>query len=402
MSNAARVASAWPEETAPILPWVIPFGFKEFLVLSHFDNEYIIQTIYLASNAYAVLRITQMSFQEVRRLAQSFFDRLDVEDHFDLLRRMIRIRRFEEKLSLLFKRGTLPGFVHLYTGEEAIAVGACSAIRKDDRITSTHRGHGHLIAKGASVDKMMAELFGRVDGYCRGKGGSMHIVSFELGIMGTNGIVGGGIPIGTGSAWGDKHLGRDSVTVIFFGDGASNQGVFFESMNLAAIWKLPVIFICENNGYTEWTPTADLTAGRIVDRGTPMGIPGEEVDGNDVIAMREATERAVARARKGEGPTLIEAKSYRRNGHNEGEEVFAGEYRPKEEQKAWEARDPILLYGNRLVASGIMTSEQWEAIDTEEIASVESAVTFAENSPFPDAEEALQHLFAVELNGAQS
>jgi TPP-dependent pyruvate/acetoin dehydrogenase alpha subunit len=333
-------------------------------------------------------------------MAKDFLETIEAEDRLDLLRRMIRIRRFEEKLSWLFKRGTLPGFVHLYTGEEAIAVGACSALRRNDRITSTHRGHGHLIAKGATVDKMMAELFGRVDGYCRGKGGSMHIVSFELGIMGTNGIVGGGIPIGTGSAWGDKHLGRDSVTVIFFGDGASNQGVFFESMNLAAIWKLPVIFVCENNGYTEWTPTEELTAGRIVDRGTPMGIPGEQVDGNDVIAMREATERAIARARSGEGPTLIEAKSYRWNGHNEGEEVFAGEYRPKEEQKSWRDRDPILAYGNRLVAAGMITQEQWDQIDTEEKELVEAAVTFAENSPFPDAEEALEHLFAIDSRKA--
>jgi pyruvate dehydrogenase E1 component alpha subunit len=172
----------------------------------------------------------------------------------DMLRTMIRIRRFEERLAHLFKRGKLPGFVHLYLGEEAVATGICSALRADDRITSTHRGHGHLIAKGARVDRMMAELLGKVDGYCRGKGGSMHIVDFNLGIIGTNGIVGGGIPIGTGSAWGDKQLGRDNVTVTFFGDGASNQGVFFESMNLAAIWKLPVIFCVENNGYTEWTP----------------------------------------------------------------------------------------------------------------------------------------------------
>jgi TPP-dependent pyruvate/acetoin dehydrogenase alpha subunit len=208
---------------------------------------------------------------------------------------MIRIRRFEERLALLFKRGKLPGFVHLYLGEEAVAVGVCSALRDDDRITSTHRGHGHLIAKGASIDRMMAELLGRVDGYCRGKGGSMHIVDFSLGIIGTNGIVGGGIPIGTGAAWGDKQQGRDNVTATFFGDGASNQGVFFEAMNLAAIWALPVIFVCENNQYTEWTSTSKLTAGRIADRGRAMNIPGVQVDGNDVLAVRQATEEAVER-----------------------------------------------------------------------------------------------------------
>ena len=175
----------------------------------------------------------------------------DVGAQLEMLRSMLRIRRFEERLALLFRRGKLPGFVHLYIGEEAVAVGVCSALRTEDRITSTHRGHGHLLAKGARADRMMAELFGRVTGYCRGKGGSMHIADFGVGIIGANGIVGGGIPIATGAAWGDRQLGRDLVTVSFFGDGASNQGVFFESMNLAAIWRLPVVFVCENNGYTE-------------------------------------------------------------------------------------------------------------------------------------------------------
>ncbi len=318
-----------------------------------------------------------------------------IQVRVELLRQMIRIRRFEEKLAQLFKRGQLPGFVHLYMGEEAVAVGVCSALRADDRITSTHRGHGHLIAKGATLDRMMAELFGKVDGYCRGKGGSMHIVSFALGIMGTNGIVGGGIPIGTGSAWGDQHLGRDTVTVVFFGDGASNQGVFFESMNLAAIWKLPVIFVCENNGYTEWTPTEKLTAGRIVDRGTAMGIPGDLVDGNDVLAVRSATERAVQRARAGEGPTLIEARTYRSHGHNEGEEAFAGAYRPQQEQDDWLGRDPIAAFGAALIAADALSQDEWDRIDTEEIAAVEASVVFADQSPLPDPEEALDHLFAT-------
>ncbi|WP_353987373.1 thiamine pyrophosphate-dependent dehydrogenase E1 component subunit alpha [Ruicaihuangia caeni] len=321
------------------------------------------------------------------------------EEARSMLRQMVRIRRFEEKLAVLFKRGRLPGFVHLYLGEEAVAVGVCAALREDDRITSTHRGHGHLIAKGAEVDRMMAELFGRVDGYCRGKGGSMHIVSFELGIMGTNGIVGGGIPIGTGSALGDQHLGRDSVTVVFFGDGASNQGVFFESMNLAAIWKLPVIFVCENNGYTEWTPTEELTAGLIADRGKPMGIPGVQIDGNDVEAVRAAAEEAIDRARRGEGPTVIEARTYRWHGHNEGEEAFAGDYRPAEEQQSWRDRDPISTYVERLVDSGVIARDEYELIDREETDAVDRAVEFAEASPFPDPEEALEHLFATATTG---
>ncbi len=314
------------------------------------------------------------------------------DDQLEMLRLMLRIRRFEEKLAYLFKRGRLPGFVHLYLGEEAVAVGVCSALRPDDRITSTHRGHGHLIAKGASVDRMMAELLGKVDGYCRGKGGSMHIVDFGLGIIGTNGIVGGGIPIGTGSAWGDQHLGRDTVTATFFGDGASNQGVFFESMNLAAVWSLPVVFVCENNGYTEWTPTEKLTAGRIADRGRAMNIPGVQVDGNDVLAVREAMESAVARGRAGEGPTLIEARTYRWHGHNEGEEAFAGDYRPQEEQDLWRAREPIAAFRRHLLAAGF-DEAALDAVDTEETGAVEAALAFAEASPFPDAEEALQGLY---------
>ncbi len=319
---------------------------------------------------------------------------LDRDTQLELLATMLRIRRFEERLAALFKRGKLPGFVHLYLGEEAVATGICSALRPDDRITSTHRGHGHLIAKGASVDRMMAELLGRVDGYCRGKGGSMHIVDFSLGIIGTNGIVGGGIPIGTGAAWGDKQLGRDNVTATFFGDGASNQGVFFEAMNLAAIWKLPVLFVCENNQYTEWTATSKLTAGRIADRSTPFGIPGVQVDGNDVLAVRAAATEAVARGRAGEGPTLIECMTYRWHGHNEGEETFAGDYRPQEEQDEWRGRDPIAGWSRRLVEGGDVTQDEVDRVDAEETARIDAALTFAEASAFPDADEALEHLFA--------
>jgi TPP-dependent pyruvate/acetoin dehydrogenase alpha subunit len=310
-----------------------------------------------------------------------------------MLRLMLRIRRFEERLAKLFKRGKLPGFVHLYIGEEAVAVGACSALKKEDRITSTHRGHGHVIAKGAEVERMMAELLGREDGYCRGKGGSMHTVDFSLGIMGTNGIVGGGIPIAVGSAWGDKQLGRDHVTVSFFGDGASNQGVFFEGMNLAAIWKLPVIFMCENNGYTEWTPTEKLTAGQIADRGRAFGIPSVQVDGNDVVAVHNAVAEAVERGRKGEGPTLIEARTYRWHGHNEGEEAFSGPYRSKDEIDDWKGKDPIAAFSARLVEWGVCTQEEIDAVDAEETERVKESVKFAEASPFPDPEEALMHLF---------
>lgn len=319
----------------------------------------------------------------------------------EMLRLMFRIRRFEEKLARLFKRGKLPGFVHLYIGEEAVAVGACSALKKEDRITSTHRGHGHVIAKGAEVRRMMAELLGKVDGYCRGKGGSMHTVDFGLGVMGTNGIVGGGIPIAVGSAWGDKQLGRDYVTVSFFGDGASNQGVFFESMNLAAIWKLPVIFMCENNGYTEWTATEKLTAGDISDRGRAFGIPSAQVDGNDVLAVNEAVAEAVRLARAGGGPSLIEAKTYRWHGHNEGEEVFSGKYRPEEEMAEWKEKDPIAALGARLTEWGVMDADDVARVDAEETKRVEEALEFAQESPFPDPEEALEHLFYGERPALQ-
>jgi pyruvate dehydrogenase E1 component alpha subunit len=310
-----------------------------------------------------------------------------------MLQKMLRIRRFEEKLAALFKRGKLPGFVHLYIGEEAVAVGACAALDKGDRITSTHRGHGHLIAKGADVSRMMAELLGRRDGYCRGKGGSMHIVDFALGIMGANGIVGGGIPIAVGSAWADKHFGRDSVTVCFFGDGAANQGVFLEGMNLAAIWRLPVVFVCENNQYTEWTPTTKLTAGRIADRGTALGIPSNQVDGNDVLAVHAAAAAAAARARGGEGPSLIEALTYRWHGHNEGEEAFSGQYRPEDEIAQWKTKDPIERFRIQLEEWGVVDRSAFEAFDAGEIARVEDALAFAEASPLPDPEDALRHLF---------
>jgi TPP-dependent pyruvate/acetoin dehydrogenase alpha subunit len=311
----------------------------------------------------------------------------------EMLRLMFRIRRFEEKLARLFKRGKLPGFVHLYIGEEAVAVGACSALKREDRITSTHRGHGHVIAKGAEVRRMMAELLGKVDGYCRGKGGSMHTVDFGLGVMGTNGIVGGGIPIAVGSAWGDKQLGRDYVTVSFFGDGASNQGVFFESMNLAAIWKLPVVFMCENNGYTEWTATEKLTAGDISDRGRAFGIPSVRVDGNDVLAVNGAVGEAVRLARSGGGPSLIEARTYRWHGHNEGEEVFSGKYRPEEEMAEWRERDPIAAFGARLTEWGVLSADDVARVDAEEVQRIEEALEFAQESPFPDPDEALEHLF---------
>jgi TPP-dependent pyruvate/acetoin dehydrogenase alpha subunit len=311
-----------------------------------------------------------------------------------LYERMLRIRVFEEKVQQLFKLGKLPGFVHLYIGQEAVAVGACAALGEDDRITSTHRGHGHLIAKGADVERMMAELFGRRTGYCKGKGGSMHIFDFGLGILGANGIVGGGIPIATGAALADRVLGRANVTVAFFGDGAANQGVLLEALNLSSIWKLPVIYLCENNHYTEWMRTETITAGRIADRAHPFLVPGVEVDGNDVLAVHEAVARAVGRARAGEGPTLIEATTYRHLAHNEGEEAFSGVYRPAEEVAAWKARDPLQSFRAYLQHELGVAGEELDALESRERERIERAVAFAESSPFPEPAEALDDLYA--------
>ena len=319
----------------------------------------------------------------------------DTETLLNLYRRMMRIRVFEEKVQQLHKLGRLPGFVHVYVGEEAVAVGACSVLRDTDHITSTHRGHGHCIAKGADVAPMMAELFGRVDGYCRGKGGSMHIIDTSLGILGANGIVGGGIPMATGSALADAVLGRDGVTICFFGDGAANQGVLLEALNLAAIWKLPIIFLCESNQYMEFTATTDLTAGRIYRRAEPFGVTGLEVDGNDVLEVRRVVGEAADRARRGEGPTLIEANTYRFSGHSEGESAFVSSYRTEEEVESWKARDPVTSCRRLILAETPITAAELDAIDVEELAAIEASVEFAEASPFPSPDEAFDHVFAV-------
>lgn len=320
------------------------------------------------------------------------------DERDELLRlyaRMVRIRAFEESLQELFAAGKLPGFVHLYVGEEAIAVGACSVLTTEDKITSTHRGHGHLIAKGADVGRMMAEIMGRSDGYCRGKGGSMHIVDYSLGILGANGIVGGGIPIATGSAMADSMLHRPNVTICFFGDGASNQGVLHEAMNISARWSLPVIFLCENNGYTEWMRTEDVTAGSIADRGKAFGLACETVDGNDVLAVKEVLGRAVARARAGDGPSLIEAKTFRMLAHNEGEEVFSGKYRDDDEIEAWRAKDPITQLRHKLFTEDPSIADTLNAIDAAERQRIEAAVEFAMASPRPKLDEVFEDLYST-------
>ena len=312
--------------------------------------------------------------------------------------KMLTIRRFEERLAELTFTGELPGSVHPYIGEEAVAVGICATLRPDDRITSTHRGHGHLIAKGGDIRLMMAELFGRKNGYCKGKGGSMHIANFSIGILGACGIVGGGLPIATGSGLASKLQGTDQVSVCFFGDGAANEGTFHESVNLASIWKLPVIYVCENNKYAITTAASyHLSVEDVSDRAAAYAIPGVTVDGQDVIAVYEAATEAVERARKGAGPSLVECKTYRYLGHFIGEEYLFGDktYRTNEEVEEWKHnKDPIANFEAKLVEMGVLTKEEATKIDEDLKAQIEEAVNFARQSPLPDPEEALEDLFA--------
>lgn len=311
-----------------------------------------------------------------------------------MLRQMLTIRRFEETASAGFQSGDIYGVVHAYSGEEAVAVGVCEALRDGDQIISTHRGHGHCIAKGADLDRMMAELYGREDGYCKGKGGSMHIADFGIGMLGANGIVAGGISIITGAGLAAQMDGAGGVAVGFFGDGASNAGPFHESINIAATWKLPVVYVCENNLWAVNTSAADSVATPdVADRAAGYGIPGVIVDGNDVLAVHAAAAEAVARARSGKGPTLIEAKTYRHRRHTE--RADQPDVRPQAEIDAWMARDPIDQLIKRLQEQqGQLDDDELAAIQSEVAASIESAVAFAKASPFPKLESALDDVFA--------
>jgi len=314
---------------------------------------------------------------------------MDNEKILDIYTRMLRIRRFEEQVGVLFAQGQLPGFVHLYIGEEAIAAGVCAALRDDDYIVSTHRGHGHVIAKGGDFNRMMAELFGKATGYCKGKGGSMHIADFSIGMLGACGIVGGGIPLAVGAGLSAAYRGTDQVAVSFFGDGASNEGSFHESLNLAAVMKLPVIFVCENNRYGEFTPMEKVTAVRdIAVRATAYSIPGVIVDGSDALAVYDAAAAAVARARNGEGPTLIEAKTHRRGGHAEGEKAFlaGGVYRSQDELAEAQLKDPLLIMHRRMAAMHLIAPNVLEELDHRITQAVADAVAFARHSPDPDPE----------------
>ncbi|HZT31576.1 MAG TPA: thiamine pyrophosphate-dependent enzyme [Bryobacteraceae bacterium] len=318
---------------------------------------------------------------------------VDKELALALYRIMTEIRQLELKLQEVYRSGVMPGFIHLYVGEEAVAAGVCAHLRRSDYVTSTHRGHGHAFAKGIPAREIFAEIWGKATGCCGGRGGSMHIYAPEYGFLGTNGIVAAGIPIGAGAALAASLEGGDRVAVSFFGDGAVNNCAFHEGINLAAAWNLPAVFVCENNMYATEMAFARATRNTDVStRGPAYGIPGVQVDGNDVLAVYEVAGQAIARARSGGGPTLVECKTYRTVGHHEGDPGTA--YRTREEVEAWKKRCPLRTLRDRMIASGLASEQEFQRIDEEAGALVRAAEEFARNSPEPSPETVLEHVFA--------
>jgi len=309
----------------------------------------------------------------------------------DMYKTMLKIRKFEEVAIQGSAEGRIPGFIHLYIGEEAVATGVCSNLREDDYITSTHRGHGHIIAKGADIKLMMAELFGKATGICKGRGGSMHICDASKGILGANGIVGAGHDLVLGAGLSAQYRGTDQVAICFFGDASTNQGTFHESLNLASVWNLPIVYVCENNGYgISMSQKRHMAITNVADRGASYNIPGVIVDGNDVAAVSEAACEAIKRAREGKGPTIIECKTYRQRGHFEGD---PGTYKPKEEQAAWVKKDPIPRFEKYMLESGILSEKGIEEIRADIDSIIKEALEFAENSPWPEVESALTDIY---------
>jgi pyruvate dehydrogenase E1 component alpha subunit len=312
----------------------------------------------------------------------------------EMLRQMLTIRQFEERASADYHAGKIYGVVHCYIGEEAVAVGVCAALEREDTIISTHRGHGHCIAKGADLKRMTAELYGRQTGYCKGKGGSMHIADFGIGMLGANGIVGGGISIVTGAGLAAQMDGKNRVAVSFFGDGASNAGPFHECLNIAASWKLPMIYVCENNLYAAQTSAASTHAlSDVAARAAGYGIPGIIVDGNDIFAVNQAALRAVQRAREGHGPTLIECKTFRWRAHTERKNQ--PDYRTESEIEAWKKKDPIARLRAQLQEQQQLSEADWHTMTAAVQSNIGDAVAFAEASPFPSPEQATDDVFAA-------
>jgi TPP-dependent pyruvate/acetoin dehydrogenase alpha subunit len=311
-----------------------------------------------------------------------------------IYRRMVMIREFEEQVNELYTRALMPGLAHLYIGEEAVAVGICEALQQTDYITSTHRGHGHCLAKGASPDRMFAELLGKEAGYCRGKGGSMHIADPTTGNLGANAIVGGSTGIATGAALASKRLGTGQVTVCFFGEGALGQGVLYEVMNLAALWKLPVLYVCENNLYNEYTHYSETTAGDLLSRGAAFGVHAEGTDGQDVRAVYATAQRLVERARKGEGPAFLVCNTYRYHGHHVGD-INREYYRSKQEEQEWKTkRDPIKNFAAWMMQQKVADAATLEEIQKEVRVEMKAAVEFAIAAPYPKPHEANEDVYA--------
>jgi len=308
---------------------------------------------------------------------------------------MYRMRRFEEEIFEFYKKGMMAGLAHLYMGEEAVATGVCGALNEDDYLGSTHRGHGHLVARGADIKKMMAEILGKETGYSKGKGGSMHIMALDKGILGANGIVGAGIPIATGAAYSAKYRGTNQVAVSFFGDGASNEGTFHESLNMASAWKLPVIYVIENNLYGISVDTRDVTnVTDLADRAKGYGIPGVVVDGMNVVAVYEVAKEAVARARIGEGPTLIECKTYRWQGHHVGDPANYRSRRNPNEKAEWMKKDPVTNLKEKMIKDEVAVEAEIVKIENKVEKEIQEAVKFAAESPYPDVSEAFTDIFA--------
>ncbi len=315
------------------------------------------------------------------------------EAYLRMYRQMVRIRAFEDRANQLYLSAKMPGLTHMYSGQEAVAVGICEALTRDDKITSTHRGHGHCVAKGANFKEMFCELLGRAEGYCGGKGGSMHIADQSNGNLGANAIVGGSMGIATGAALSAKRLGRKDVVVCFFGDGATAQGLLYEVMNMAALWHLPVLYACENNGYSEYTKTAEIAAGSLLARAEAFGIEAFRVDGQDVLAVNELAQRLVARCRAGEGPFFVQLDTYRYHGHHVGD-INREYYRTKEEEALWKTeRDPIFNFARWLSAEGLATAEELAAVNVEVQADAEVAVGYALAASFPDPSQVGRDVF---------
>jgi pyruvate dehydrogenase E1 component alpha subunit len=319
----------------------------------------------------------------------------NTEAYLRMYRQMVRIRTFEDNANQLYLSAKMPGLTHMYSGEEGVAVGICEALERTDHITSTHRGHGHCIAKGADFREMFCELLGKEEGYCRGKGGSMHIADQKNGNLGANAIVGGSAGIATGAALSAKRLGTKDVAVCFFGDGALGQGLLYEVMNMAALWKLPVIYACENNLYGEYTSVKEMAAGDLLARAKPFGIECFEVDGQNVLEVNALAERLVARARNGEGPFFVVLNTYRFNGHHVGD-IDRTYYRSKQEEQEWkEKRDPITILGDWLAREKVASSKELAAIRDEIKADAEAAVRYALDAPYPPASEVDMHVYAA-------